>query len=138
MSLNDARQYHTDQVHYLRKTITFADNGSTVSLGWVPPGAVVVNAGVNVNTAFNGNSTNTVDIGYRNGGNSETDDTDEFADGFALGTAGRIVGSTINTAANTTFAGGAEIVAPVVSTAAASAGSAVVWVEYLADNSDAG
>lgn len=136
MSVNSAQQYHTNQDHYLRAAITFADAATTVSLGWLPPGAVVVEAGVNVSTAFNGSTTNTVDIGYRNGGNSETDDTDEFADGLALGTAGRIQGTTINTAANTVFPGGCEVVAPVVSTASASAGAAVVWVRYMAYNGD--
>ena len=68
MSLNDAREYHTAQTHYLRAAITYADNGTTVSLGWVPDGAVIINAGVNVYTAFNGDTTNTLNIGYRNGG----------------------------------------------------------------------
>jgi len=135
MSVNDGQAYHTNQVHYLRKAITYADGGTTVSLGWVPAGASVIRAGVNVNTAFNGDSSNILDIGYRNGGNSETDDTDEFATDLALGTAGVIVADEMATAAVTTFAGGAEIVAPVVSTASASAGAGVVWVEFIVDNS---
>lgn len=135
MSLKDARQYHTNQTHYLRKAITFADDGETVSLGWVPDGAVVINAGVNVHTAFNGNSTNDLDIGYRNGGNSETDDTDEYASSISLATAGIIQADDVATAAVNKFPGGAEIVAVVAATASASAGEATVWVEYLADNS---
>lgn len=133
MSLNEAREYHTAQTHYLRKAITYADNGTTVSLGWVPAGAVIVGAGVNVYTAFNGDTTNTLDIGYRNGGNSETDDTDEYATDLALGTAGVIVADELATAAVNYFASGAEIVGVVVSTASASAGAGVVWIEYLAD-----
>lgn len=133
MSLNDAREYHTAQTHYLRKAITYADNGSTVSLGWVPDGATIVRAGVNVYTAFDGDTTNTLDIGYRNGGNSETDDTDEYATDLALGTAGVIVADELATAAVNYFAAGAEIVGVVVSTASASAGAGVVWIEYLAD-----
>lgn len=134
MSVLDGRQYHTDQVHYLRKAIAYTDNGTTVSLGWIPAGALVIEAGVNVDTAFNGGSTNTVDIGFRNAGDGTTADTDEFADGLALGTAGRIIGTTINTAGDTYFPEGAEVVAPVISTAGASAGSAIVWVQYLVDN----
>ena len=134
MSVNDAQQYHQNLVHFLRKEITYEDDGSTVSLGWVPPGASVIRGGVNVNTAFDGNSSNVLDIGYRNGGNSETDDTDEFATDLALGTAGVIVADEMATAAVTTFAGGAEIVAAVTSTASASAGAGVVWVEYIVDN----
>lgn len=133
MSLKDAREYHTAQTHYLRAAITYEDNGTVVSLGWVPDGAVVIDAGVNVTTAFNGNSANTLNIGYRNGGNSETDDADEYASAIALGTAGSIVADDMATAAVTQFPAGAEITASVTSTASASAGAGVVWVLYLAD-----
>lgn len=134
MSLNDAREYHTAQVHYLRKAITYADNGTTVSLGWVPAGAAIVNAGVNVSTAFNAGTANTLNIGYRNGGNSETDDADEYASAIALGTAGRILADDMATAAVNVFPAGAEITASVVlSGTAATAGGGVVWVKYLAD-----
>lgn len=135
MSLQDAREYHTSQTHYLRKAISYTDDGDTVSLGWVPEGAVIVNAGVNVHTAFNGDTTNDLDIGYRNGGDSETDDTDEYASSISLATAGIIQADDVATAAVNKFDGGAEIVAVVTSTGSASAGSATVWVEYFADNS---
>lgn len=131
MALTDSRAYHTAQTHFLYKDITYADDGETVSLGWVPAGASIINAGVNVWTAFNGNSTNDLDIGYRNGGNSETDDTDEYASSISLATAGIIQADDVATAAVNYFANGAEIVGVVVSTASASAGSARVWVEYL-------
>lgn len=134
MSIHDAQQYHSNQTHFLRKAIAYTDNGTTVSLGWVPAGAAIIRAGVNVYTAFNGNSSNVLDIGYRNGGNSETDDTDEYATDLALGTAGVIVADELATAAVNYFPNGAEIVAPVVSTASASAGAGIVWVEYTVDN----
>ncbi len=135
MSLNDSKQYHTDQVHFLRVAITYANDGDTISLGWVPDGASVIRGGVNVNTAFDGDSSNILDIGYRNGGNSETDDTDEYATDLALGTAGVIVADEMATAGVTTFPNGAEIVCGVTSTASATAGAGVVWVEYIVDNS---
>lgn len=135
MSVNDAQCYHTNQVHFLRKAITYANDGDTVSLGWVPAGASVIRGGVNVNTAFDGDTTNTLDLGYRNGGDGETDDTDEFATDLALGTAGVIVADEMATAAVTTFAGGAEIVGVVTSTASATAGAGVAWIEYIVDNS---
>jgi hypothetical protein len=134
MSINDAQQYHLNTVHFLRKEITYADNGETISLGWVPAGASVIRGGVNVNTVFNGDTTNTLDLGYRNGGNSETDDTDEFATDLALGTAGVIVADEMATAGVTTFANGAEIVGVVTSTASASTGAGVMWIEYIVDN----
>jgi hypothetical protein len=54
--------YHTNQVHYLAKTITYADAGKTVTIGVLPSGAVVIPgiSGVAVNVVFNGDTTNTV------------------------------------------------------------------------------
>ena len=40
-----AREFHTAQTHYLTKAITYADNGSTLSMGYAPAGAIVVRAG---------------------------------------------------------------------------------------------
>lgn len=136
MSINAGQQYHSNQVHYLRKAITFADNGLTVSLGWVPAKAMVLRGGVVVETAFNGNSSNVLDIGFRNAGDGTTADPDEYATDLALGTAGVIVADEMATAADAYLPLGAEITASVVSTAAASAGSGYVWVEYLAFNGD--
>lgn len=135
MSIYDGKQFHQDLVHFMRKAITFADDGETLSMGWLPAGATVIDAGVNVGTAFNGGTTNTVDLGFRNAGDGTADDTDEFADGLALGTAGRIQNTTLNTAGDTTFDEGAEVVAAVVSTAGATAGAGVAWVAYIVDNS---
>lgn len=135
MSLNDAKQYHTDQVHYLRKAITYADDGSTVSVGWLPAGALVIGAGVVVSTAFDGDTTNTVDIGFRNAGDGTSDDTDDYATDLALGTVGVIVADAMATATGY-HAEGAEAVAVVTSTASATAGAGHVWVQYLANNDD--
>lgn len=135
MSVNDAKQYHTDQVHFLRKAITFADDGETVSLGWLPAGATVIRGGAAVTTAFDGDTTNDVDLGFRNAGDGTADDTDEFGTSLALGTAGVIVADEMATAGDNTFPEGAEVVGVVVSTASATAGAAVLFVEYIVDNS---
>lgn len=60
-----ARQYHTQQVHYIHKAFTFADSGTQVEIGTVPNGATILKplSGIQVNTAFNAGTTNTVDIG---------------------------------------------------------------------------
>jgi hypothetical protein len=70
-------------VHYLRKTLTFADNGVEVTVGWIPNGSLIIQpiSGVRVTTAFNAGSTNVLDIG----GNTGNDDPDEFATDLALG-----------------------------------------------------
>jgi hypothetical protein len=134
MSIHDGYQTEHNHIHYLRKRITFSDAATSPSLGWVPFGATVIRGGVAVVTAFNGDATNTLDIGYQNGGNSETDDTNEFATVLALGTAGVIVADEMATAGQVYFPKGAEIVCNVVSTASPTAGVGYVWVEYLVDN----
>lgn len=125
-----ARAYHTHQIHYLRKKITFADAGTTVTVGKLPAGATVIRGGCVVTTAFNGDTTNTVDIGV-------TGNTDDFATDIALGTVGVIAADDMATATSAYAAVDIDVVAVVVSTASASAGVGYVWVEYLiADGTD--
>jgi len=42
---SQARVYHTNQIHYLRKDLTFANTG-VQTVGVLPAGAIVVSAGV--------------------------------------------------------------------------------------------
>lgn len=120
-----AREYHTAQTHYLTKAITFADNGLTLDMGYVPAGAVVVRAGVVVSTAFNGNSSNVLDIGT-------SADTDGFATDLALGTIGCIVADELATSDDLgPYAADTLIKCVVVSTASASAGAGTVFVEFI-------
>lgn len=126
-----ARQYHQQMVHYLRKTITYADNGDTVIVGYLPAGAVVLPglSAAMVSTAFNGDTTNTVDIGI-------TGSTTKYASALALGTVGWIELDVITESAATSTLTTAveEVIATVVSTASASAGSAEIVVAYIPDN----
>lgn len=124
-----ARAYHTHQVHYLRKRITYADNGSTITLGKIPPYATVIRGGVVVVEAFNGNSSNILDIGT-------SDDGDGFATDLALGTVGVIVADEMATTNDQYLATTQTITCDVVSTASASAGIGYVWVEYLIADGD--
>lgn len=114
-------------VHYIAKDFTFADAGTTITVGVVPIGGTVIRGGVVVSTAFNGDTTNTLDIGT-------AADTDGFATDLALGTIGVIA---TNEMATTNDAGpytsNTTIQAVVVSTASASAGVGRVWVEYILD-----
>lgn len=61
-----ARLFPTQQIHYLRKDITYADAGDTVTVGVLPAGALILKAisGVHVSTAFSGGSAYTLDVGY--------------------------------------------------------------------------
>lgn len=120
-----AREFHTAQVHYLTKAITYADNGLTLDMGYVPAGAYVLRAGVVVSTAFNGNSSNVLDIG-------PSSDTDGFATDLALGTIGVIVADEMATTNDAgPYAADTLMQCVVVSTASASAGAGMVWIEYI-------
>lgn len=77
-----ARLLHTQQVHYLRKGITFADDGTTVTVGVIPANSIVLKplSGVLVTTVFNAGSTNVLDVGP-----STDSGTDLWATDLALG-----------------------------------------------------
>jgi hypothetical protein len=51
-----ARQFQTQQIHFLRKGFTFADQGTTLTVGELPAGSVVLKplSGINISTTFNG------------------------------------------------------------------------------------
>jgi hypothetical protein len=119
------QEYHTNQVHYLSKAIVFGDDGSTLTLGKVPPYAAVIRGGVVVTTAFNAGSTNVLDIGT-------SDDTDGFATDLALGTVGVIVADEMATS-NDSFATTERTIQCVVDLTgtAATTGAGYVWVEYI-------
>ena len=80
-----ARVYASQQIHYLRKSITFADDGTTVTVGTIPAGSLVLKpiSGVAVTTVFNAGSTNVLDVGP-----STDSGTDLWATDLALGTLG--------------------------------------------------
>ncbi|MBL4940375.1 MAG: hypothetical protein JKY81_01780 [Colwellia sp.] len=60
-----AREYYSQQVHYLRKSIGFADDGVELTMGVIPSGSVILKAlsGINVDVAFDAGTTNTVNMG---------------------------------------------------------------------------
>lgn len=123
-----ARQYATQQVHYLRKGITYENDGDTLTVGIVPAGAIVTNAYVIVSTAFDGDTTNTLDIGT-------SGDTDGFATDLALGTVGKIAADELATSNDLgPYASDTTIQCVVTSTASATAGAGEVVVEFIPDN----
>lgn len=133
MSVQDAKQYHTDQVHYLWADVTF--ESGTVSLGWIPPGAAVIGGAAVVTTAFDSGTSDLVDIGFRNAGDGTADDTDEFATDLDVSSVGAKALDEIATAGNLYFPEGAEIVAVYASAGTApTAGAARAYVTYVVDN----
>lgn len=135
MSIYDGQQYEHNTTHFLRLALDHNDAAGTYSMGWVPHNASIIRGGVNVHEVFDAGTNNRLDIGYRNGGDGETDDTDEYGTDVSLLTAGIIVADELATAGVNHFPKGAEIVAVLDLTGtAATTGECIVWVEYLVDN----
>ena len=91
-----ARKYHTSQVHYLRKRITFATATVETNLGIIPAGASLVpGGGIHVVTADSGI---TLDVGFKGG--STTDDPNGYATALTVAAVGFIaldeLGATTN------------------------------------------
>jgi hypothetical protein len=125
-----AREYHQNVIHFLRKTITYLNDGQTITVGTIPSGSIILPelSGVYVTTAFNGGSTNTCDVGI-------TGTTTKYSSALALGTAGFIEQDVYTTSSNTVALTTSDetIIATVVSTASASAGSAEVVMAFIPD-----
>jgi hypothetical protein len=117
---------HYPCTHFLYADIVFGDSGSAVSLGYVPAGAIIINAGVVISEAFNAGTTNVLDIGVGA-------DADGLATDLALGTVGRIAAdefATTNDAGPYTTP--QEVTAtPALAGTAATTGAGRVYVEFL-------
>lgn len=122
-----ARRHSMNMIHFLRKSITYADNGTTVTVGTIPAGSLILKpaSGVAVNVAFNGGSTNTLDIGA-----STDSGTNNFATLLALGS---IAFVPCDEALTFLVTVDTVIQAAVVSTAGASAGEGEIIIAYIPD-----
>tara|TARA_R110000868_G_scaffold327356_1_gene588347 strand:+ start:1348 stop:1737 length:390 start_codon:yes stop_codon:yes gene_type:complete len=125
----NAREFHTQQVHYLRKTITYADDGTTVTVGTIPAGSLILKpiSGVSVTTVFNAGTTNVADMGP-----STDSGTDLWATDLSLATAGFVAldeAVTLLVSVATTV----QIAVDLTGTAATT-GAAEVVICYIPDN----
>ena len=126
-----ARQYHTAQVHYLRKQITYADYGTTVNVGVIPAGSVVIGGGVMVTTAFNSSGTDLLNVGFVGG----TTDADGYATLLTLAAVGFIALDELATTTNIVQSVDTTVTcAPAQSVADATAGVAEVIITYIPPN----
>lgn len=59
------RQYHHQLVHFMRKAFVFGNNGSVLTVGTLPAGAIIQKAssGLYVQTVFNAGTNNFADLG---------------------------------------------------------------------------
>jgi hypothetical protein len=119
---------YSDLVHVIRKRITFADYGTTVTVGKIPAGASIMpGSGVHIVTAFNSSGTDLLDVGFI----GATTDADGYATQLTLAAVGLIVLDEL--AATTNIQGTVEhtvTCAPAQSVADATAGVADVIIYY--------
>lgn len=79
-----ARQFHTQQIHFLRKTVLFSNTGTQLTVGTIPAGAVLITAmsGAVVTTVFNDSGTDLLDIGVSSNDDLFATDLDVSSLGF--------------------------------------------------------
>lgn len=119
------QQYPQNMVHYVAKTITYADDDLVVTVGTLPPRAAVIDCGIVVTTAFSG-GTPVMDLGTAS-------DPDAFATALALGTAGAIRDVSSNPLiANDDYSTSAQnVVASLTSGSTITAGSGIAFFTYI-------
>lgn len=127
----NARRNTTQQVHYLHKQITFADYGTTVTIGKIPANASVIGGGVHVTTAFNSSGTDLLDVGFI----GSTTDADGYATQLQLNAVGYIVLDELATTTNIKQTVDTTVTcAPTQSVADATAGVGEVYITYVLAN----
>lgn len=120
-----ARDDNTQNIHYLRKDITFADMGKLLTIGTIPAGAQILKpiSGVQVRAVFNSATTTVLDIGT-------TADGDLFATDLDVKTAVAFV--PVDEAVSFAVTGDTTITAQLAETGtAATAGTATIVIAYL-------
>lgn len=126
-----ARRLETQQVHYLHKRITYADYGTTVTVGVIPANASVIGGGVHITTAFNSSGTDLLDVGFIGG----TTDADAYATQLTLAAVGFIALDELAATTNIKQSVDTTVTcAPAQSVADATAGVAEVYVTYVLAN----
>lgn len=131
LSLLNARQFHTQQVHYLRKAVAIADAGTTIDVGVIPSGAIInfAMSGVHVHTVFNAGTNNRLDIGA-----STDTGTNNFGTLLSLLTAGFVpLDEGANTSSKMAVATNVQAYVDVTGTAATT-GDATIVIAYYPDN----
>ena len=111
--------------------ITFAADGTTTVVATVPANSQIFQITVDVTTAFDAGTTNTLDIG-------DGTTADKYADALALGSAARVLAtSDVSQIGNLIDIGTSDVDVTVTynqSGSAASAGAATVTVLYIQNN----
>lgn len=131
MGTLSARNLVTQQINYIRKRITFADYGTTVTVGYLPGGAMVVGGGVQIVTAFNSSGTDLLNVGFI----GATTDADAYATNLTLAAVGYLeldeLGATTNIQQSDNYT---VTCSPAQSVADATAGVADVVIFFIPNN----
>jgi NAD/NADP transhydrogenase alpha subunit len=127
----DARQYHSQQVHYLRKRITFADDDVLVTVGRIPARSSIVGGGVHIVTAFTAGSC-IIDVGFT--GSSATADPNAYATALVVTAVGYIVLDELAATTNIQSTTDHLVTATLSSGSTITAGVADVIIMYVVDN----
>lgn len=120
-----ARKFHHDLVHYVTVPIVYTTLSYTI--GKLPKGAVVVDAGVVVTTPFAGGTPQTLDMGT-------SADTDGFATALVITSAGLKAADELATSDDLLMAADTDVVAVLSAGATPSAGAGYVFVAYIIAN----
>lgn len=124
MPIGNARQYHHQLMHYIRKRVNYNDAAiaAGVSFGTIPAGAMLTGQHVRVNTAFNAGTTNALNVGTTAGG------TQLFTDAATAGARQPVI-------PNLSFAVDTDLFVQYAQTGvAATAGQADIVIAYAANN----
>jgi hypothetical protein len=124
-----ARKFHHDLVHYVTKPIVYTTLSYTI--GKLPAGALVVDAGVVVTTPFAGVTPQTLDMGT-------SADGDGFATALVITSAGKKVADELATSDDLYMSADTDVTATLSAGATVSAGAGYVYVAYILANRAAG
>jgi hypothetical protein len=128
-----ARQNRTQETHYLRFAVNYNDQGLAAGVGkqWLPKGAIIVGSSVYVGTAFNAATTNIVTVGINSAAYDNivaAGDADESA--VALTNGIKPTGTALGP-----LAADSQVFVKYAQTGtAATAGAAVVMIQYIPNN----
>lgn len=124
-----ARKHHFDLVHYISVPIVYTQLSYTV--GVLPAGAHVIDAGALITTGFAGGTPQTLDIGIGS-------DPDDFATALVITSAGRKVADELATANDMYMLVDTPVTATLSAGATVSAGAGFVYVAYIIANRNLG
>lgn len=125
----DAFKLHQDVVHYVTAPIVYTTLTGTI--GKLPAGAAVVDAGIFVTTPFAGGTPQTLDLGT-------SADPDGFATALVITSAGRKQADELATSDDLYMSADTDVTYTLSAGATPSAGAGYVFVAYIIANRSVG